>query len=141
MKSYILILLSKDIKALSKIIEDVLSNYKEDFKTSTLAFDNISILSFKSNKTLTEIKARIKGGLDKDLPLFFLFDASKQGETFEMNFGKLEPVILLEKEPDQPKQITDGNLDLNGLLDLVFKNGFSSLTEEQKDKLKKLSEE
>jgi len=142
MKKYILLLFIRNTREAFKALESLLSNKEEDYRTSNVKIEgNHNIITFKSNHNISEIKEAIKNAYEKP-PLFFLIDADKPGETFDMYFAQLEPIMLLENGIESLRpEIKDEDMTLNDLLDLMSKNGYSSLTDGQKAKLRKYSEE
>jgi len=138
MKKYILILFIKDT---TKALDIVRRLFGVGTNTVTVEGDK-HIISFRSSEELTVLKGKIMIEFDSP-PLFFLIDASLQGSSYEMNFANLEPILLLDATVESllPPIIKDEDLTLNDLLDLMNKNGFAALTDGQKAKLKKFSEE
>ncbi len=137
MKKFILILFLKDTKQALLLVDKL---YGQGTNTVTVEGDK-HVVAFKSNDTLSEAKNKLMAEFERP-PLFFLIDGDKQGDTFEMNFTQLEPIILMEQTVDDIfPTIEAESLTLDDLLDLMTKNGYSALTDKQKARLKKLSEE
>jgi len=151
MTKYILVIFSlKDASSIYQKIESLLA--KGD-KYNTMQMGTLHLISFITDLPLDSIKKDIEEVYSTP-PLFIIFDSTHRGETFDMNFGKLEPTLLLEAinfEPTQTllsevvetskKPNEKDKYELNELLELVFKNGYDTLTERQKEQLKKYSDE
>jgi len=141
LKRYAVLLFTKKIDFILPSIEKHI--YKETPLYQTFNILDTSFINFFSVKTLSEIKA----GLSKDHPknVFLIFNTSERGHTFDMYFdkttqpdvNKMEDLFLIENLNKETFETQE--LDLNDLLDLVNKNGWKSLTENQKKRLQDFS--
>ena len=135
---YLFIFFSKNTKdKYSEMISEHVHAVKSKFYI--MEIDNLTFISFFSTSKISSIKDTL--GKHTLKPLFIGFDISDQykGEVFEMFLNKLEPKVLLTDlnvdtgtDVDPIKKMNDDILDLNGILELLNKNGYSSLSDRQK---------
>lgn len=139
-KRYLGMVFTQHIEKLIPIIEKHVDQETPLYQMFTVNETTVSFVSFYSKSKLSDIKIGIR---DYDFKIdFMLFDISDQGETFDMRCKGLEEYILLSNLIDVDSTEEEQNvMDLDSLLDLVNKNGWKSLTEEQKKQLNKYSEE
>lgn len=125
-RKYILIVYS--VISTDAILEKLFEHMPDNGQFNKMKISDITFISFYSYDELDEIRESIVH-LFRKVPLFFLFDISDElrGDTFDLWFDKAEERILLNFDLFDD----DAKLDINTIIELINKNGFSSLTEKQ----------
>ncbi len=127
LKKYIIIVYS--VISTEAILEKLYEHMPDNGRFNEMKINDMSFISFYSYDELPEIQDSMVN-LFRKVPLFFLFDISDElrGETFDLWYDTYEDKILLNFA-----DIGDNNavMDIQGIIELINKNGFSSLTEKQ----------
>jgi hypothetical protein len=137
MKKYIIMIFLRDVREVFKGVETLLEK-NELF--NYVRIENFHLISFRTKESIDKVK-KIVMDTYKVTPYFFILDITdEKGTNYDLDYGQVEPVILLQTTDINNVSINNDNMGLDMLLELVLKNGYESLTDKQKDMLKKLSE-